>query len=582
MSTSVGQDSPPQGEGWTDLDLIPLAPVKELFQALAKALRAHRLYDENNPVYIRFLNSLREAMMAVWADTESVQVQVHEHRLLFMGEEVYKSEERTDSLSFMFWKDGIREIILERGLEDDELPLWLAALQRSRNLGAEGDDLLTILWETNLTHFRYGYVDLLAEGVMTPEAGDTSEVDLSAVLEGELAAELAPPGAEEDGGDQPQASVSTEDFNPTLYSLGPAEMEYLRSELEREVRRDLRGDVLAALFDRLEEPQFPERQLEILHILRSLLPNLLSRGALVSVGQVLQELEWVASEQGILQPEAAALATSVIDEMSRETSLTELVQALRDGSIAPDAPALAHFLQFLRPAALPVLLGLARGSGEVLRPVLREGVHGIARRHPQSISALLGHKDGVLVAEGVLLIGRLGITKAIPAVGKLMAHPDPRVRLACLEVMVRLKASTLYSHIEDALRDEDRTVRIAGAKAARMLHYQPAVGWLQVAVEGRQIRQADLSEKMAIFEAFGFLAQTGTEHILDRFLNGRGFLGRREDEELRACAALALGHIQSDRARFILDEARDDTSPMVRNAVRKALKPLAGAEGAKT
>ncbi|NNM34186.1 MAG: HEAT repeat domain-containing protein [Gemmatimonadetes bacterium] len=581
MSTSVGQDTPPQGEGWTDLDLIPLATVKELFQALAKALRAHRLYDENNPVYIRFLNSLREAMLAVWADTESIQIQVHEHRLLFMGEEVYKSEERTDSLSFMFWKDGIREIILERGLEDAELPLWLAALQRSRNLTAEGDDLLTILWEADLSHFRYGYVDLLAEGVMTPEAGDTSHVDLSSVLEGELGAELAPPGSEE-AGDQPQPSVSPEDFNPTLYSLGPAEMEYLRSELERERQRDLRADVLAALFDRLEEPRFPERQLEILHVLRSLLPNLLSRGALVGVGQILQELEWVASEQGILEPEAAAVATSVIDEMSRESSLVELVQALRDGSIAPDAPALAHFLQFLRPAALPVLLRLARGSGEALRPVLREGVHGIARRHPQAISGLLGHKDGVLVAEGVLLIGRLGITKAIPAVGKLMSHSDPRVRLACLEVMVRLKASTLYSHIENALRDRDRGVRIAGAKAARMLRYQPAVGWLEAAVEGRDIRQADLSEKMAIFEAFGFLAQTGTEDILDRFLNGRGFLGRKEDEELRACAALALGYIRSERSRTILDQARDDASPMVRNAVRKALKPPAQTEGAES
>ncbi|MDH3223701.1 MAG: hypothetical protein OEO23_08290, partial [Gemmatimonadota bacterium] len=330
MSTSVGQESPSQGEGWTDLDLLPLGPVKELFQALAKALRAHRLYDENNPVYIRFLNSLREALLAVWSETDTLQVQVHEHRLVFMGEEVYKSEERTDSLSFMFWKDGIREIVFERGLEDEELPLFLAALQRSRNLTAEGDDLLTILWEANLSHFRYGYVDLLAEGVMTPEAGDTTHLDLTAVLEGEIGTELSVAGAEE-GGDQPQASVSPEDFNPTLYSLGPAEMEYLRSEVELESKRDLRGDVLAALFDRLEEPQFPERQEEILHVLRSLLPNLLSRGALTSVGQILQELEWAAAESNLLQPRGASMAVGVIDEMSKESSLTELVQALRDG-----------------------------------------------------------------------------------------------------------------------------------------------------------------------------------------------------------------------------------------------------------
>ena len=176
----------------------------------------------------------------------------------------------------------------------------------------------------------------------------------------------------------------------------------------------------------------------------------------------------------------------------------------------------------------------------------------------------------------------IGITKAIPAVGKLIRHKDARVRLACLEVMVRLKASTLYAHIEHALTDSERGVRIAGAKAARMLRYQPAAAWLKGIVEGREIRSADLSEKMAFFEAYGLLAGAGAEEMLDRFLNGRGFLGRKEHEELRACAAMALGHVSTDRARDILLEARDEQSPMVRNAVRKALKPKTekGAGGA--
>ena len=578
MGTSVGQGEASQNEAWTDLDLIPTAPVRDLFQALAKALRAHRLYDENNPVYTRFLNSFREALGAVWKDTDTLQVQIQEHRILFMGEEVYRSEERADSLSFLFWKDGIREIIFEKGLEGAEVGSLLEALQRSRTLTAEGDDLLTILWEADLQHFRYGYVDLLAEGVTAPEAGDTSELDLAGVLEGELGTELAP-GQEGEDGDQVRPSVNPEDFNPTLYSLGPGEMDYLRAEVAKEMTRDLRSEVLAALFDRLEEPEYPARQLEILGVLRSLLPNLLSRGALPSVGQIMQELEWISTEAKMLQPEAKALATKVIDEMSRESSLGELVHSLRDGSIAPDIQSLAHFLQFLRPSALPVLLKLARESGEKLRPVLREGVHGIARRHPGALGKLLGNSDPVLVAEGVLLIGRLAVTKAIPAVGKLMRHKDARVRLACLEVMVRLKASTLYSHIEQALSDSERSVRIAGAKAARLLNYQPAAGWLKGIIEGRDIRSADLSEQMAIFEAVGLLGGPGTEENLDRFLNGRGFLGRKENEELRACAAMALGHMTTDHARDILMEARDEQNPMVRNAVRKALKPIATEAG---
>jgi HEAT repeat protein len=162
-------------------------------------------------------------------------------------------------------------------------------------------------------------------------------------------------------------------------------------------------------------------------------------------------------------------------------------------------------------------------------------------------------------------------------VGKLTAHPEGRVRLACLEVMVRLKAASLYAHIEALLGDPERGVRIAAARAVGMLRYQPASRWLSDRLESKEFREADLSERMAVFQSYGTVAEAGALELLDRFLNGRRFLGRREDEETRACAALALAQISGDAARAVLMKARDEQSPIVRNAVRKALKPPAQA-----
>ena len=62
-------------------------------------------------------------------------------------------------------------------------------------------------------------------------------------------------------------------------------------------------------------------------------------------------------------------------------------------------------------------------------------------------------------------------------------------------------------------------------------------------MKGKAIREADLTEKMAFFEAFGALAGEGGVEYLDSVLNGKGFLGRREDAEVRACAAIALGRV---------------------------------------
>jgi hypothetical protein len=60
--------------------------------------------------------------------------------------------------------------------------------------------------------------------------------------------------------------------------------------------------------------------------------------------------------------------------------------------------------------------------------------------------------------------------------------------------------------------------------------------------------------------------------FLDGILNGKsGLLGRKEDRELRACAAIALGFIRSPRAEESLRKGLGEKDVLVRNAVNRAL-----------
>jgi HEAT repeat protein len=58
----------------------------------------------------------------------------------------------------------------------------------------------------------------------------------------------------------------------------------------------------------------------------------------------------------------------------------------------------------------------------------------------------------------------------------------------------------------------------------------------------------------------------------DAILNGKSFLGRREDPEIRACAAVALGRIGTARAMEALRKASGEKDVVVRNAVSRALR----------
>ena len=57
-------------------------------------------------------------------------------------------------------------------------------------------------------------------------------------------------------------------------------------------------------------------------------------------------------------------------------------------------------------------------------------------------------------------------------------------------------------------------------------------------------------------------------------LKVRGFMKRKEDPEIRACAAMALGKIGTDDAKAILGTAVNDKDHLVRNAVHQALREL--------
>ena len=218
-------------------DDLPVAEVQSLFVTLGKAFRAFQLYDRNNPVRQRFVESLRAEFTALWTQIDKLPLRVAEDNIYLADATVYGAESRADSLAFLFFRDGVREIIFMQGIEGDVLERLLGVLQKARKLVPEGEDLLTVLWEEDLQYFVHIFVDLLAEGVELPEPGAGSDqkqmkAALQALAEGcrggppESGQGAAPP-EEKEG----PATVSKDDFNPTLYALDPREMEILAGEL---------------------------------------------------------------------------------------------------------------------------------------------------------------------------------------------------------------------------------------------------------------------------------------------------------------------------------------------------------------
>jgi len=534
--------------------------VQEVVRGLAKALRTHLLYEGSaNPALDRFVEQLQKGLEALWRRTSHVSLSVEEREVLYDGSAVYSSEDR-ENLAFLLYRDGVREISLYRGFEREELATFLGLLARVQRVrGEDQDDLLTLFWEHDWVHFRYRYVEALPEGTALPA-----------------------PGAQQPGRvqvrDEPEptavSSVSTDDFRGALYFLDAAELRQLEGELVREMGRDTWTDVLNALFDRLQDGG-ALRQEQVVGILSDVLPTLLGVGKLELAGRVLGELVGIATGGQRLPAPVMRGLRALFDQLAQPATVSELVRTVEQAGGAISEAALGTLLSFFPPEALAPLLkaGETSASPAVRRTVLAaaERLAGGSREHAV---LLLRDADPSVAGGAARILGRLRVSTAAGDVQRLLQRPEATLRVTAVEALAEIRSPNASGAVEAALDDVDREVRVAAARALATLRYAPARAKLEAALDSKRLREADLTERIAFFEAYGGLAGAEGVSLLERVLNGKNWLGRRETGEMRACAALGLGRIRHPAAEKSLNAAAADPDPVVRSAVGRALKAI--------
>jgi hypothetical protein len=551
---------------------IPPARVAELFSAIDKASRSQRLYQPNNPVYRGFISAALKSITRLWDDVSSFTVSVEEQGFRWYGR-LFSMGEGRDTLPFLFFKDGIRFITLLPGFED-EFERFLDAVNRARAHAQGGDeDIVTLLWQEEFTSFQYSYIDALAEGLDVPGSAipKLQGVELTLVRQEAAAAPSAAGVQATSSPDDAEPGFrSRHEFDETLYFLDDQELAALRREVELEWERDIQGAVVDALFDRLEDGR-SEWSTEILHNLRQLVPVFLATGDLGVAAHVLMDLAGIM-DRGLLHDESLAEARAFFEELSDPAVLNQLLRAMADGSIDPDSPELGVFLRHLGPNAMPVLLGaVERVEAGPLQERIRAALAGLGAAHPRQLVALLRHADSDIVRGAAGLCGRLALTPAAAAITELLDRGDEETRRVAVEALIGIRNSPAMEAVQRALTDEGREVRIAAARGLASLNYAPARPRLEALLDSGRVRAADLTEKIAFFEACGAVANADTVAMFDRMLNGRRLFGK-ESPEMRACAAMALGRIGTPAARTSLQRAREANNPMVRSAVLKALR----------
>jgi hypothetical protein len=547
---------------------LPPAQVEELLQALGKALRAHQLYLPNNPVYQKAIETVRDQFRRAFEQSPELHLEVSEAELRWSGTPVYSQATRAESMAWVLFKDGVRSITFLTGFETDEIVALLDVLHKARTLSADAnDDLLTLLWEKDFQYFRYQFQDLSTDsGTMALPDSDELETSTAARPRQvqQAVEEEAPPRA---------GLVKQEEFETTLYFLDDKEIEYIRLAVQSEYQQDVRRNVLSMLFDVLELQPYPTVRAELISILESFLPYLLGAADFPSVAFLLRECKAVLARARELLPEHRAALENLPTRLSEEQALSQLLQSLDEATVHPSVEELSEVFTELRGDALPTLFSwMPKLTNARVNQLVEGSVHRLAATHPASVTGAMQSEDVAVAVVAARTAGRMKMQSAVGGLGQLLGHADAAARVASVQALSEIASPAAVQALEKALEDADRDVRLQSIRIIAQHKSRTALARITNVIQGKSVRIADLTEKMAFFEAYGMLAGEAGVGPMDEILNSGGFLKRKEDPQTRACAAMALGKIASDRARAALERAASDKEVVVRTAVARALR----------
>lgn len=555
--------------------LLP-SQVAELLQTMVKALRAFQIYLPNNPIYHRAVENVRQAFAPIWSAVDELVLSVGETELRWENEVVYSQLSKADSLAWVLCKDGMRVLSIKRGAEEEEVVRLLEVINRARFLPHEAsDDLMTLLWEQDFQFIQYHFMDFEGEGealegalMSAGETGPGGRGDAEPA-----AAEARAARVREEAPSEAAGLVQLEDFDSTLYFLEPAEIDHVAAELQEEYGRDVRAAALNALFDIFELQSDPAVRDEVLGVLETLLPNLLNRREFRAVASLLREARLLASRTAGLTERQRERLQSYEAQLSEPGIVAQLVQSLDEsGPLAGDAD-LIEVLRELRPTALGALVtAVPKVTNAQLRALLEATVDRLAAAHQGEVLRLLREGDPEALPGAIALAGRLQVPAAVGALGELLGHPTPAVRLAVVQALERIGSPNALTHLDRALEDADRAVRLAAIRVLGSRGYKGALRRVEAVVLGKAHKDLDLTERMAFFEAYGAIAGAAGVKTLSTILLSRGLIRFKEPPESRACAAIALGKLRTPEARAALAQAAEDKDLVVRNAVNRALR----------
>ena len=520
--------------------------AKSLIQTFLQTVKGYRLYESNHPILVKFLERLKKDFDKYFEEYDAFTLQIGEYQLLYHGKVVYESQDVKESLAFVFYKDGIRELRFYRGMEFNEILDFLTVVRKSDLVNRMEDDLVTLLWEKDFSHIVFNTVDeFLDKGAISVP---TNEQDLLSRLE------FKPDAGQQAEAEEPKPDpfqVLTDEglrqaLNPSpgqtvvqACQLNPDEAEMINQEVQREQS----GEYLQALNSKLIEillhlGEDMDAYENMISYFDRMITSLLTRGQIDDALTILNAL--METMESIVLKDKQIFAIRRVLEGASHPKAVELLGKAMQGNGELPAESIVRYFPFLTKQAIQplcVLLGeLGPGKWEKL---ISDHLATLCKEDIQPLTRFLSERNPVLLCQILQILGKIGHPSTVKFLGNLVIYPDAKVREETLQVVAKLgeKGRPL---VQKFLRDSAAEIRskasLIFAKTARDQAVKPLVE----IILSEDFLKRDYNEKASFFRALGETGSKEAIPVLKKIANKRMWFKRATWSEMKLCASNTL------------------------------------------
>ena len=433
MSSSVREDpisSPPNPvETSPPENASMIKAAAALLNQIARTLKTCRLYDANNPTVIRFRADLCLATRRVVDEHGPVTYTFRSDDVLFEDNSLYPARSRDDNLALPFYRDGVRSLTLTPGIEPREVDAFIDAVLNVTGQHPSDDDLVTLLWEAQLSHVEVDYVpgegDMGTssgtgeEGPALPWPSSGGEPETSDSVSA-VAGEAGAVESRSDDWSTGELTIEIEAGFEELHSLAPSEVKRFLDEYAAEHEVSNITATLAIMQAYLASGAGAQDRSEIARFLPRVLRQTVTHG------------RWLEAREAL-----ALLRQCEANEWSLGTFSQELLQPISISSTVErvdqqEAPAVLDFISFAREFGDPAVdwlnQVLAESQNRRNRRLLAEAIADLCRNNPERLAPWLSDPRWFVVRNVVHILGWIGGNSIVGLLQSALRHPDVRVR----------------------------------------------------------------------------------------------------------------------------------------------------------